>query len=158
MLAPVVPIMYLDHVTDQMLKGIGEQVASMWINITDSLLSVVLVYVLLPILGVWGYAVMIIGMELYNFLLSFRRLRRRISFRLSSLATAALPLFAALLAVKLCDRLFIMNGTVTHLPWMLAKLLFCLCVYIGTSVLFFNLKNALKLRKIAKIGKKTKKA
>ena len=158
MLAPVVPIMYLDHVTDQMLKGIGEQVASMWINITDSLLSVVLVYVLLPVLGVWGYAVMIIGMELYNFLLSFCRLRRRISFRLSSLVSAALPLFAALLAVKLCDRLFIMNGTVTHLPWMLAKLLFCLCIYIGTSVLFSGLISVLKLRKIAKIGKKTKKA
>ena len=31
-LAPVVPIMYLDHVTDSVLKGIGEHVYSMWIN------------------------------------------------------------------------------------------------------------------------------
>lgn len=158
MLAPVVPIMYLDHVTDQMLKGIGEQVASMWINITDSFLSVVLVYFLLPVLGVFGYAVMIIGMELYNFLLSFRRLRRRISFRLASLVSAVLPLPAALFSMHLCDRLFAMNGTVTHLSWMLAKLLFCLCVYVGASVLLFHLTSALKMPKNAKIGKKAKKA
>ncbi len=135
MLAPVVPIMYLDHATDQMLKGIGEQVASMWINITDSLLSVVLVYLLLPVLGVWGYAVMIVGMELYNFLLSFRRLRRRIRFRLAPLSSVARPLFAALVSVYACDRLFLMNGTVTRLPWMLAKLLFCVCIYVGLSAL-----------------------
>lgn len=133
MLAPVIPIMYLDHVTDQMLKGIGEQVASMWINITDSLLSVVLVYFLLPVLGVWGYAIMIIGMELYNFLLSFRRLRRRICFRIAPLVSVALPLFAALVSIRLCDCLFMMNGAVTHLPWMLAKALFCICIYIAVS-------------------------
>ena len=44
MLSLVVPIMYLDHVTDSILKGIGEQVYSMWVNITDSILSVVLVW------------------------------------------------------------------------------------------------------------------
>ena len=45
-LAPVIPIMYLDHVADNMLKGIGEQMYSMWVNIVDSLLSVFLVFVL----------------------------------------------------------------------------------------------------------------
>ena len=135
MLAPVVPIMYLDHATDQMLKGIGEQVASMWINITDSLLSVILVYLLLPVFGVLGYAAMIICMELYNFMLSFRRLRKKIRFRLAPLASALIPLAAAPISAAACDRLFLMNGSVTHLPWMLLKLLFCICVYIGASTI-----------------------
>lgn len=135
MLAPVVPIMYLDHATDQMLKGIGEQVASMWINITDSLLSVLLVYLLLPVMGVSGYALMIVGMELYNFALSFLRLRRRIRFRILSLVSLSVPPLSALASVLLCRRLFLMNGAVTTLPWMLAKLLFCLAVYVGVTVL-----------------------
>ena len=135
MLAPVVPIMYLDHVTDQMLKGIGEQVASMWINITDSFLSVLLVWFLLPILGVFGYAVMIIGMELYNFLLSFRRLRRRIRFRLQIFLSALSPFFSAAAAAYCTRRLFLMNGTVTTLPWMLMKLLFFACIFIGGCAL-----------------------
>ena len=139
MLAPVVPIMYLDHATDQMLKGIGEQVASMWINITDSLLSVILVYLLLPVFGVFGYAAMIIGMELYNFALSFRRLRGQIRFRLSPIASIAAPLAAALFSVTVCNRLFLMNGTVTQLPWMIAKLLFFICTYIGASTVLSSL-------------------
>ena len=146
MLAPVVPIMYLDHATDQMLKGIGEQVASMWINITDSLLSVALVYFLLPIFGVPGYAAMIIGMELYNFLLSFRRLRRRICFRLSPIASIAIPLAAALVSVRACEHLFLMNGTATRLPWMLVKLVFFICVYVGTRTTLSSLVHKITRR------------
>ncbi len=142
MLAPVVPIMYLDHATDQILKGIGEQVASMWINITDSLLSVILVYLLLPVMGVSGYALMIIVMELYNFLLSFLRLRRRIRFRMASLVSLCVPPSAAAIAVLLCRRLFLMNGAVTPLLWMLLKLLFCLAVYVGATVLLSSVLGA----------------
>ena len=73
-LAPIVPLMYLDHVTDSMLKGIGEQVFSMWVNITDSALSVALVWFLIPKMGILGYALVIIIMEAYNFILSYFRL------------------------------------------------------------------------------------
>ena len=139
MLAPVVPIMYLDHATDQMLKGIGEQVASMWINITDSLLSVLLVWFLLPVMGVWGYAVMIVVMELYNFSLSLRRLRRRIRFRIPLLSAAVPPLLSAWLSCRLSRRLFLMNGTVTTLPWMLVKLVFFLCVFAAQSILLSSI-------------------
>lgn len=164
MLAPVVPIMYLDHVTDQMLKGIGEQVASMWINITDSLLSVALVYVLLPLLGVQGYAWVIIGMEMYNFLLSFRRLRRRIRFRISSILSVAPPFFAAFFSVYACDRLFLMNGSVTRLPWMLLKILFCLSTYVGASAFLSLVGDKIPFGKLfqrrggAKNAKKVEKA
>ncbi len=147
MLAPVVPIMYLDHATDQMLKGIGEQVASMWINITDSLLSVLLVWFLLPALGVWGYAVMIIVMELYNFCLSLRRLRRRIRFRIPLFSAALPPIAAAWLSVFFSRRLFMMNGTVTTLPWMLLKIVFFICTFVGSSVLFSLLSDLIGRRK-----------
>lgn len=154
MLAPVVPIMYLDHVTDQMLKGIGEQVASMWINITDSLLSVLLVWFLLPVLGVWGYAVMIIVMELYNFLLSLRRLRRSIRFRVPILAASAPPLISAALSAFASRRLFLMNGTVTTLPWMLLKILFFVCSFVACSTLFSVISDALFARKSVGKGRK----
>ena len=149
MLAPVVPIMYLDHATDQMLKGIGEQVASMWINITDSLLSVLLVWFLLPVLGVWGYAVMIIVMELYNFLLSLCRLRRSIRFRVPLLASALPPILSAALSVFAQHRLFLMNGTVTTLPWMLAKILFFICSFIACTVVFSSFSEG-----VFRIGKR----
>ena len=95
-LAFIVPIMYLDHVADSMLKGIGEQVFSMWVNISDSLLSVILVWILIPRLGIMGYAVVIVIMEGYNFLLSVLRLARRVSFRIHPSRSLLLPLLTAL--------------------------------------------------------------
>jgi hypothetical protein len=48
-------------------------------------------------------------------------------------------LAAALFSVTVCNRLFLMNGTVTRLPWMIAKLLFFICTYIGASTVLSSL-------------------
>lgn len=61
-LAPLVPMLYLDTVADAMLKGLDEQVSSLRYSIIDSAISVVLIYLLIPIYGVNGYiAVMFIS-------------------------------------------------------------------------------------------------
>ena len=73
-LAPLIPVMYLDHVVDGMLKGLGEQLYSMKVNIADALASVVLVYFLVPAFGVYGYVFIVIAMEIINASLSTARL------------------------------------------------------------------------------------
>lgn len=73
-LSPLVPIMYLDMVTDGMLKGLDQQIYSMRYNIIDSLLCVILVYFLLPKHAVKGYIIILYVSELVNFHLSFGRL------------------------------------------------------------------------------------
>lgn len=123
-LAPVIPIMYLDHVTDAMLKGIGEHVYSMWVNIADSVLSVLLVWFLIPVMGIAGYAVVIIVMELFNFSLSAVRLRKRIRFRIHPLRSLALPLLSALAASKLSDTLFVSTTVGAEVGWLVLKLIF----------------------------------
>lgn len=124
-LAPVVPIMFLDHVTDSMLKGIGEQVFSMWVNISDSLLSVILVCILIPRMGIMGYAVVIVIMEGYNFLLSFLRLGRKIRFSVSLLPSLTV-LGASVLSVMLSDVLFRYGGSSAGAVWVILKMLFAL--------------------------------
>ena len=124
LLAPVIPIMYLDHVTDSMLKGIGEQVYSMWVNIADSLLSVLLVWVLIPIFDIYGYALVIILMECFNFVLSYLRLRRRISFTVGLIGAFLLPLAASLLSVTVTGWLFDFCGQATTWLWLTAKAVF----------------------------------
>jgi stage V sporulation protein B len=47
MIAPLIPVMYLDTAVDAMLKGLGFQVYSMGVNIADALVSVILVIILL---------------------------------------------------------------------------------------------------------------
>lgn len=73
-LSPLVPIMYMDTVTDGMLKGLDQQLYSMRYNIFDSALCVGMVYFLLPRYSVKGYIFILYASEIINFYLSFNRL------------------------------------------------------------------------------------
>lgn len=73
-LAPLIPIMYIDTATDAILKGIGEQVYSMNVNIADALISVVMVWLLIPQYGITGYLITIYFSECFNTVLSITRL------------------------------------------------------------------------------------
>lgn len=72
----LVPVMYMDMVTDGCLKGLGQQVWSMGFNIMDALMGVVLVYLLLPSFALNGYIFIIFLEEIFNFSLSILRLAR----------------------------------------------------------------------------------
>ncbi len=74
LLAPLIPLMYLDGAVDAMLKGLGEQIYTMRVNIADSLISVLLIVLLLPRMGMSGYVVIIFITELLNTSLSIIKL------------------------------------------------------------------------------------
>ena len=131
----IVPIMYLDHVTDSMLKGIGEQVFSMWVNISDSFLSVILVCVLIPRMGIMGYAAVIVVMEGYNFLLSFVRLSGKVRFKLQPLRYFVMPLVSSLVSAYLVKILFAFGGSSITAAGLLIKIIFALAVTFGTYIL-----------------------
>jgi stage V sporulation protein B len=78
----LVPIMYMDMVTDGCLKGLGQQLWSMAFNIADALLGVILVYTLLPQFALRGYIAIIFFEEIFNFSLSLWRLSRVTELRL----------------------------------------------------------------------------
>ena len=134
-LSLVVPIMYLDHVTDSMLKGLGEQVFSMWVNISDSLLSVILVCILIPRMGIMGYAIVIVIMEGYNFLLSVLRLAKRVRFEIKPLSAAVIPFVSALVSACLVERLFPFGGSAVTYIGVLLKILFAVSVTFGVYTL-----------------------
>ena len=73
-LAPLVPIMYTDMSVDGCLKGLGQQVWSMGINILDALLGLLLTWQLLPRYALAAYIGIIYATELLNFGLSAGRL------------------------------------------------------------------------------------
>ena len=73
-LAPLVPFMYTDMSIDGCLKGLGQQVWSMGINILDALLGLLLTWQLLPRYALAAYIGIIYATELLNFGLSAGRL------------------------------------------------------------------------------------
>ena len=74
LLGLLVPFMYLDTAVDALLKGMGEQVYTMKVNIADAASGLVLVCLLTPKLGIYGYLLTVWICELGNLRASIGRL------------------------------------------------------------------------------------
>jgi len=74
MLAALAVPMYLDSVTDGLLKGLDQQVSSLRYNIIDSILRIIAIHMIVPRFGITGYIGILYGSELLNLTLSMRRL------------------------------------------------------------------------------------
>ena len=72
--SPAVLLLYMDAMTDGMLKGFGEQTACVRINVLTSVLDVALLYCFLPRFGVSAYVWVFYFTHAVNFVLSIRRL------------------------------------------------------------------------------------
>ena len=72
--SPAVLMLYLDAITDGMLKGLAQQIPCVRYNTITSLLDVVLLFVLLPRWGIGGYLFSFTVTHAVNLYLSLRRL------------------------------------------------------------------------------------
>ena len=75
--------MYLDNIIDNMLKGLNKQFEVMFCNILDLLLTIGILYFLLPTLGLKGYLLAIAISEVFNFTVSYLQLYKAIGFKMS---------------------------------------------------------------------------
>ena len=81
--------MYTDMTVDGCLKGLGEQLWSMGVNIAEALLGLLLVWQLLPRYALAGWIAILYITEGFNFILSAFRLDAILTGRRSSSGTAA---------------------------------------------------------------------
>lgn len=72
--ALIIPIMYMDIVTDGCLKGLGQMLPSMIFNICEAGLGVLFVIILIPRYALGGYIFILFFCECFNFCLSMSRL------------------------------------------------------------------------------------
>jgi stage V sporulation protein B len=103
--APMILMLYPDALTDGMLKGLGEQVASVRYNTITAFLDVVLLFVLLPLWGMAGFVLTFLLTHGINFFLSLRRLKIVAGLTLPwqhAVKTIAVGALSALLALTLC--------------------------------------------------------
>ena len=148
MIAPLIPVMYLDTAIDAMLKGLGEQVYSMGVNIVDSLLSVILVTVLLPIFGINGYIITVYFTELINATLSITRLLNLTEIKPCVFARVFKPLLAIIISCTLINALAYIG-----FPYILGGMLgsiVSISLTSATYILILILFGALKVKKINK--------
>lgn len=120
--ALIVPIMYLDNTVDNMLKGLNEQVKSMQINIIDSCFCLLMVILLLPKCGIYGYLFTICAGEILNFSLSLWRLIKISAVSIKLRQNIFVPFFSVTVCC-LIFRIFPNNFGI------FAKLPICIALY-----------------------------
>lgn len=116
-------MLYTDTVTDAMIKGLGEQRASVCYNILTNTMDVAFLYILLPKYGITGYFISFLVTHVVNFVLSLRRLLK--------ITKEVLPLHVPLLtAAAAVFSVWAAHYMTAPLPRALAYLLILLCVLV----------------------------
>ncbi len=100
-MAPLVIFMYLDHISDGMLKGLDKQNYVMKVNIFDAALSVLFAIILIPRFGIYGFVASIYICECLNCVFSFGMLMFKTGFGISFLDSLAMPTFSVIVAIWL---------------------------------------------------------
>ena len=103
LVAHIVPIMYLDTTVDNMLKGLGEHIYTMAINITDTLCSLVMVWILIPKMGIYGYIALIIVSEIFNSSASIWKLTKVTKMRFKVIKWFVLPVISIIFSTQLVE-------------------------------------------------------
>ena len=117
-LAPLMPLMYLDTVTDSLLKGMGEQVYTMNVNIADAAISVIMVRLLVPRFGILGYVAVLYIAEIFNFALSAARLVQKCRFEFKVFKWFLLPLILLIITSRIGHLIFVYLPFTTLPGWL----------------------------------------
>ena len=102
-LSPIVPLMYLDSISDGILKGLDQQFFSFRTSVSDSVIRIIFILLLLPQLGLNGFIIIMYASNLLTCLLNICRLIKISKAKLNLLSEIVLPLVSALCIVLLTN-------------------------------------------------------
>lgn len=146
MIAPLIPVMYFDSSVDAMLKGLGQQVYSMGVNIVDSLLSVILVWILLPRFGITGYIITVYFTEILNASLSITKLLDVSGVKPRLFTWIFKPLLATVAATSITKYAF--SGITLIFASDILSLIFTIIISVVIYIALLFITGSLKLRKL----------
>lgn len=135
-LSPIVPLMYLDSVSDGILKGLDQQAFSFRTAITDSTLRIILILIILPVSGLRGFIWIMYFSNLLTCALNVGRLMQVSKARLKLINEVVLPLGSAFCIALLADMLLRLIPRINNLVYLILICLVSLPLYLLLIFLF----------------------
>jgi len=134
-LSPIVPFMYLDSISDGILKGLDQQNFTFRTAVSDSTLRIILILLLLPITGLYGFIGIMYFSNFYTCFLNVRRLFKVTGAGLNIIREIIFPFLSAVAISLVCNYLILLLNLS---PLMFLIVLVCLVIplYIGILLLF----------------------
>ena len=124
LVAPLTAIMYLDFVVDSILKGLNQQVGVVKINIIDTIMCIILIYLILPAYSTIGYIFVIFISEIVNGVLSINMLIRATDFEFKFINWILKPAFATFVTGVCVHLMQIQNPYISIPVFCIAYLVF----------------------------------
>ncbi len=118
LMAPLIPIMYIDSAVDAILKGMGHEVYSMNVNIADALTACLFALILIPKMGLMGYVISIYATEMLNTFLSLWKMISVTKMRFKIFHQILMPVICILCATNISYfalRIFDIKGQILDL-------------------------------------------
>lgn len=124
LLSPLIIVIYLDNIIDNILKGLDNQTGVMFCNIADLLITIFFIIILLPKYGISGYIVVLYISEIFNFIVSLSQLYKTIPFKLNYISLLFIPILACIFAYYFSFNIHIKNIFLGLLFFLFAYTLF----------------------------------
>ncbi len=148
-LSPIVPFMYLDSISDGILKGLDQQLFTFRTSISDSVIRIALILVLLPISGMKGFILIMYFSNALTCFLNVKRLTRVAGAKLKIFRDL---LFPAILSFLVCYSVKLLISPVYFLGnigFVLVLTLISIALYIAL-LCFLKITNIKELLWISK--------
>lgn len=130
-LAPLIPVMYIDSAVDAILKGSGHQVYSMNVNIADTLTACLFALTLVPMIGIWGYVISIYATEILNTSLSLLKLISVSKMRPKAFAQVFKPIICIIGATNIARLALAINPIKNSIFTLIAGIILSLLLYLA---------------------------
>lgn len=134
-LSPIVPLMYLDSVSDGMLKGLDQQVFSFRTAIGDSLIRIILILIILPRFGLLGFIGIMYFSNFLTCLLNVGRLTKITKCGFKPVIEIFLPLLCAF-TVTLFSNFILNQFSLNNLVYIILLSVFSAVLYMVSLLLF----------------------
>ncbi len=137
-LSPIIPFMYLDSISDGILKGMDQQIFSFRTAIFDSVIRIILVLILLPNFGLPGFIGIMYFSNFLTCFLNVGRLMKISEIKFKILEEFIFPLFSAFSVTVLTNYLITVFNITNNLIYttlictLAIPLYLCLLFFLGT--------------------------
>ncbi len=147
-LCPLIILIYLDKIIDAMLRGLDKQIGVMFCNIFDLFLTIILIYTIVPIHGIYGYIATIVISEILNFTISLIQLYKVTKFHFDYISYVIIPCMLVLVTKFLFDA--IDNYIEYDVGFVIFKILIFIAIYC-ILLLSFNIFKFIKEKRVVVI-------
>ena len=94
-LAAVTPFMYIETLSDGMLKSIGEQLWTLKVGIINSVLRITVILTLIPATGSDGYLLLLVVSNTFSFVMCYYRVKKTTGAKTDAISSVLIPLIGA---------------------------------------------------------------